>query len=330
MVRPHADMPALELTRALGRAAEVERLAGARARAAVLDDLARAAGAGRLAERVGCWTRGPETVLFAMAGRTAEVHRLFDAAALVAESEGRIASAVRGALIGPVLMALALVALLVMLGTELFPQLDALSGAETWGPVARVLYATGSFIGAAGFRLVPVPFVLWGVLRLVQARWTGRGRVTADRVPPFRFMALSTGAAFLLVVAELARMREELTPARFRALAGMAATPYERNRIGAIATALERAPNPGRAALAAGGRWPDVEMCAVLDAFAGQGLWAEPFRAFVVAWVAQAGERVETAAKVVTFALMAVIAGVVAGVILAVFDIVQQLGSPGG
>ena len=328
LVRPAEGVPPLELTLALERAAEVQALQGSPSRAHVLRDLAAAAGQGRLAARLAHWTRGPEAVLFGALGRTAEIDRLFDGAAVIARAEGRIARAIRAALIGPTLMGTALFVLLVMLARNLFPELEALVPITAWNPGSRALYGFAAFLSDGWAWLIPAALVVAITVRIAGARWTGPGRVTADRVPPFRFRALGTGAAFLLTITELARMREEMNVAQFRRLASNATTPYERDRIEAIAAELVRAGNPGRAAIRAGKRWPSDAMCAVLDAFAGQGDWANPFRAFLADWIDGVGERVEGAAKLMTFLLMALVAAIAATVVLSVFDIVSKAGGP--
>ena len=324
LVRPQPGVPTMELSRALDRAAEVWDLRGRPAAGHVLRDLRAAQGRG-FAARVAYWSRAPETTLFTMMEETDRLDRLFDGAAMVARNEGRIARAISAALFTPVAVSAALVFLLVLLGMNLFPELARLADPSGWPPHARILAGVSGFLVNHGLWLIPGALALRVLAGWLQRHWTGRGRVTADRVPPFSFTRLRTGAAFLFTVTELAAMDAELNTGRFARLAREAATEYERDRIGAVAAGVVHA-NPGRAALDAGLKWPAVEMSAVLDAFAGQGRWAAPFRAFLVAWVEEAERQAETMAAKLSLALLAAITGIVSALVLTVFDIARQAG----
>ena len=249
-----------------------------------------------------------EAMLFSRFGSASDAS-VFRAAARLSSVDEKISKAIRQALLWPVFLFLLVILLLYSLGSNLFPTMATLAPVSDWPLGSRLVAVTSMWIAdsigiVAGLVLVAVALWKWA-----ERHHTGAGRNWLDRIPPFSLYRLRNGATFAFVLIENARVGHEINRAFLLSLAE-SLPPYSRSRILAIAEWADRT-NIGSAAIAAGHRFPDPELNAVLRAYAGQRDWVPRFSRYADAWLDRLEEKVETMVKLLRIGLLIVAASII-------------------
>ena len=311
-----------ELERALDVTAQA--LAGRGARSRLIASWRAALPQGRFAEAMAGSVPAAEAMIFEAYGRV-DAGRLFAAAARVAELRERQMAAVRKALAMPLLLGIALVAMLWAAGGWFVPVLEGVVPPERWGPAAGVFRAVSVWLYGN-----PHLFVLFsGALALPGALamlfWTGPGRTALDRIAPFSLYRTVTGSAFLFVVLEFLGAGLDLNDRAFDDLKRRAGC-YARHRIGAIQRHMVRGAGLGRAMALAGHGFPDPSLVPVVAALDGVPGWEAKLSRFVERWVNRSEDLLKTRAAGLNAALLIIVTVAVAAGIDAMFSILQQAG----
>ena len=187
------------LERALDTAARAFRDQGRTARARVLRRWRRALTEDRFAEAIARWLPPSEAMIFHAYGRV-DARLLFAAAARVAELRERQVSALRKAVAMPLVLAAGLAVLLWAAGGHFIPVIETVSPPGQWGTGARLFRAASVWLYANPLAFVAILAAAAAVVSAATVAWTGPGRTTLDRIPPFSFYLTLTGSAFLFVV----------------------------------------------------------------------------------------------------------------------------------
>ena len=311
-----------ELERALDVTAQA--LAGRGARSRLIASWRAALPQGRFAEAMAGSVPAAEAMIFEAYGRV-DAGRLFAAAARVAELRERQMAAVRKALAMPLLLAVALVAMLWAAGGWFVPVLESVVPPERWGPAAGVFRAVSVWLYGSPhlFVLFSGALALPGTLAMLW--WTGPGRTALDRIAPFSLYRTVTGSAFLFVVLEFLGAGLDLNDRAFDDLKRRAGC-YARHRIGAIQRQMVRGAGLGRAMALAGHGFPDPSLVPVVAALDGVPGWEAKLSRFVERWVNRSEDLLKTRAAGLNAALLVIVTVAVAAGIDAMFSILQQAG----
>ena len=217
---------------------------------------------GQPGERLAPYTSPPERLIFAALG-SQEAHLIFGSAARLLRNRLALRKALTDAIAMPILLTVSLLALMLFFGYELLPAFAEIIDFDTLPPVQAMTVAVTLALSnnpAALFLGLATVLVVLGVLMRL---WTGPGRVTADRFPPFSVLRLQSGTGFLFSVIEYGRNGTAISAILLQRMATIAGR-YERSRIRALIRPLERSGNLGQAALEAGQGFPDDEIAVVL------------------------------------------------------------------
>lgn len=312
-----------EIENALPVVAEVNRRAGRKSVARVVDGFVPALEANRLREAVARVAPPAEAMVFEGFGR-ADAASVFRSAARIADVRDRLAIALRASLAGPIFLALLTTGLVYGAGTGFVPALEQLAPLESWPAEARL---------AAQIAIAFADNVIWigvGVLLAIAGlawlarNWTGRGRSVADEIMPFSLVRFVTGLSFVFSVVEAMRAGLDLDRRLFTDLAS-GGTRYTRDRILAIGAGMERGEQLGTAMQVTRHGFPSPELIPVIAALDGMESWADRLGKFVDRWVARSERTVQERAMVINRLLtMAVVAIVGSGMWL-LFGVLQDL-----
>lgn len=317
----------MSLERALDIAAETAASQGQRWRARVLREWKAAlqAGGRRFGETMARWVPPSEAMIFTAYGRV-EAGVLFTGAARIAEMRLKQKGAVWKALALPVLLIVGLVVLLWGAGGHFIPVLESVSDPGTWGMGAQVFRVVSVWLyGNFLLFLAMVSGLIAGVYVLL-VYWTGPGRQLADEVAPFSLYRTLTGSAFMFVVLEFVRAGVDVNDRTFEQLK-QGASPYARNRIGAIQSYMASGVGLGQSMGRTGHKFPDPELVPLVGALDGTAGWEEKLGQFVERWVNRSDSVLRSRAAVMNAILLVIVTAVMASSIDAMFGILQQAGT---
>lgn len=314
----------LEMPQALGAVMKAKSRETFRVRMLRDWQAALAGGGDAFAMEVSRWVPASEAMIFYGLGR-ARAEVLFLAAARVAEMRSRQVRAVLSALFLPGVIFVGCVGMTWWMGAEVMPELRQVSDASRWDVFSQAMAWASEGLYANDLEVALLFLLLVAALWLLVLRWTGRGRVLADRFAPFSLYKVLSGSGFLFVCVEFLRMGVDLNRDVFDRLE-RGASPYVRSRMRAVrAGMLNEGLGFGAALDAAGQGFPDETLVAVASAMEGRADWEETLAGFVERWV----ERTEATMRMRTAVLNIVLMGVGTAQLLLImwasFDISTQV-----
>ncbi|MDE0256049.1 MAG: type II secretion system F family protein [Rhodospirillaceae bacterium] len=272
----------------------------------------------------------PQTDRLMFAGEgSIDSDAMFASVAKICRSQLAMRKAMLSAIAGPSMAIAALLGLYYLLGARMFPAFAQLAPIETWPLHSRML--AGVAIRVADGVLLAAPAVAIALFAVGWSarNWSGRGRVWADRIPPWSLYRLQTGLLFLMLLVESGRMGRNLNTAFLLDLARDAG-PYVASRIRAIAHLTRNDPSGiGAAAQRTGQRWPDVTLAAALAAYSRQDNWLENFGDYLDRYAETADARARGAATTLNYVLTLMVAASLGGALLTVFGLIDQVQSSG-
>ena len=169
--------------------------------------------------------------------------------------------------------------------------------------------------------LVAAVAAMW----LLVVRWTGWGRVMADRFAPFSLYRVLSGSGFLFVCIEFLRLGVDLNRDTFRQFE-RGASPYVRSRIRAVSgRMLNEGLGFGSALEACGNDFPDETLVAVAGSMDGKDGWEDTLAQFVERWVERSEANIRMKTAVLNVVLMAVGTAQMLLLMWGSFDIMSQV-----
>ena len=264
-----------------------------------------------------------EALLFRRFGLASDAS-IFRSAARMTSVDERIAKAIRQALLWPMFLFLLVFVLLYSLGSHLIPTMATLAPIAEWPLMSRAVAVVALWVADYALWVAGVLTAAAAAYKWAERHHSGWGRAWLDRLPPFSLYRLRTGATFVFVLIENARVGHEINRAFLLNLAN-SLPPYTRSRIRAVAERADRT-NIGSAAIAAGHGFPDPELNAVLRAYADQRDWVPRYGGYADAWLERLQERVEAMVALLRLGLMilaAIVIGSAAWVMVGITSLVQ-------
>lgn len=318
----------LDDVRAIGLAADMFKHRGKRAAAMVLEDLRESFAEGDFEGRMASVTKGAEALVFSNAGRVtgAVVYR---GAARVLRNQKAIRDAVTEATAKPAALMVVLIALLVMMGLKMFPTFEALLPREDWPLMTKRVAGVSDFlisggIWAAGAAAVFVAALGLSLPLLAAKEGSVRKlRASLDRLPPWSFYRLQTGAAFSFAVVEIGRAGGTLNIATLDKMAGFGSR-YSKTHVARIADAM-REGKTFEDAFATDAGFPDPELNALMRALSSQPKTLDKFAAYVDRWITDAEKLLKQKSAVINSVLLVAVTGVVGAVLTSIFGIMNAV-----
>ncbi len=244
---------------------------------------------------------------------------------LIAINQGtqQMRSAIVGGLAYPVVLLVAVAAVLYLFGTEVIPTFGQVLPPEQWTGVAASLAGMSAWVQVWMLPTVAVVIGLFVLLSWSLPRMTGPVRRQLDRIPPWSIYRIVSGAGFLLSLGALVSAGVQTA----RALEKMRrnASPWLRERLDATLRHVYSGSNVGRALQRAGYGYPDEDIIEDLCAYADLPAFTDMLETLGKEWMSDAVEAIKGQSRVLNTLALAVMGGVVAWIFSGMFDIQQQI-----
>ena len=313
-----------QISPTLGAMAAAYRAQGKHAVADVILELRAAIPRLEFTQVVARYAGTGETIVMDGFGRQ-DAARIAAGAARLVRMEIALRRAIWGAVALPLLLILGLIGLVFLFGLNLFPALEDVVDFETL-PVFHQWLAW-AVVGFAGNPLLPALTLAApaAVIAWALPNWSGPGRATADRFPPFSLARLQAGAGFLFAVIEYGRAGEGITTRLFRRMAGTA-RPYAASRIRAIeANYVAGGNNLGAASRLAGQGFPSPELGPILEMLWNREDGITRAGVFTDRWLDRVEITVRARMAMVNAVLLALIAAALVVLISIALPITEEL-----
>ena len=235
-------------------------------------------------------------------------------------------SALRSAITYPFVLIGAMFGYLSIVSIVAVPKFAEVYDPSNWTGYAQVMYQLSEIAPQLliGFVLfIPSSFILYQVaVRSIG----GRPRIYLDRVPPFSFYRLQTGAGFLLGYGSLLQAGVQATEAMYL-LVKRSQTNYMRVRAGAALGGLRAGLSVGRALESTRYEFPDREILADLVTYSDLANFDQRLLDISKDWVSQTVVEVTARTKAVNQMLLMMLIVVVGLMVYGLFQIQQQVAS---
>ena len=312
----------MEHARALETAAEIFRSRGSGSAAFILMEFRAALANGSIMPAAKLYGSETDRLMFSGEGRIPP-DAMYRAAARVARSQALFRKAVWSTLSGNLIGLIGLGILYWVLGDRLFPVVEQTVDTTQFPAHVNAMAAAAGLVAAEGWLLLPCAVGLLALVGLSVSRWSGPGRITADRFPPWSLYRMQSSLTFLLLLVECGRMGLDITSQWMTELSRMSG-PYVRSRIRAIVEhSGSSAQGIGAAALQTGHGWPPADLAAALAAYSLQDGWIDNFSAYLDRWLVDAESRTRAAAKALQFLLFGLIGASLFVTVQTVFTLIQ-------
>ena len=279
----------------------------------------------RFEEEVAIWVPSSEAMIF-QAFRRVDAKVLLLAAARVAEMREKQLLALRNALAMPLFCMVLLVAMLWGAGGYLIKPFIGMSDPESWTGTTRLFNEVATWMHENILLFGAVIGGVVVVVVLITLLWIGPGRATLDRIPPFSIYRLVVGSAFVFVLLEYLAAGSDVNHRTFEQLK-RSASPYTRDRIGALQRRVGLGASLGRAMQVSGHGFPAPELIPVIAGLERQAGWEIRLRGFVERWVGRSEQQFKSRTAALNYVLLTLVAVVV---VLGIEGMVSMTVSMGG
>jgi len=233
---------------------------------------------------------------------------------------------VLAAIAQPLILGAVLACALLVISKSVVPKLEMVYPAEHWEGAARNLYLVASFVDTPWFLvLLGFLFIFFVTIAVTLPYWKGRIRPFFDKIPPWSFYRLQTGAAFSFAVVEIGRAGGTLNISTLDKMATYGSL-YSKSHVRRIADAM-RAGKTFEEAFAIDAGFPDPELNALMRALASQPRTLEKFSTYVDRWIADAEKLLKQKSAAINAALMIMVTVVIGAVLSSIFGIMNAVQS---
>jgi len=204
----------------------------------------------------------PEEIMLINSGQTggqASLAEGFAKAADLMEKKRKIKGGILKEVAYPIVVFCSVLGFLFLISTTLIPEMMRLSDPSKWTGAAWLLYQISTFVTSwYGLVSATVFVALLFFIGVSLKRWSGSGRVLADKIPPWSIYRVLVGISWLYAVSILLQMKELKLVVILKSLIDDPTTSdYLRSRLGPIYRSTVRGMSLGDALDSAGTGWPD-------------------------------------------------------------------------
>jgi type II secretory pathway component PulF len=292
--------------------ADVMEQSGKKGVATILRDLEEGLQTNEFAKRARAYV-SPSEALMLTSINDGDAIELLRGTARLALMQNKQSRALRGAMAQPMAIIVLLMAIFYQIGSNVFPLLSGIVNLDNAPTQMRLTSATSQwFVDNVTWVLIP-PILLILLINYSMPRWTGKGRVFAEKFPPYSLYKIGQGTGFILTVMEYARLKKTLTPGLIRTL-GRGASPYLQSRFNAIAEEMEYA-RWGNAMAATGHGFPSKDLILVTCALDNTEDWEESFASFLEDWLEESELRIKATTRGLNFTLIITLVAIIGSLI---------------
>ncbi|GAB5387230.1 MAG: type II secretion system F family protein [Alphaproteobacteria bacterium] len=269
------------------------------------------------------WAPVSERMLIEAGESGSKLDEALDNVIKLATSSKKIKSALVGGLTYPLVLIIAIGAIMYIFGTKVIPAFGQVKDPDTWTGMGAYLAWLSHF--AQNYLI----FVFAGLIAFVvlfaitAPKWSGRLRSTFDKLPPWSLYRLVQGGGFLMATAALVNAGVAI-PEVLRKLRKNA-NPWMRERIDACLREVNSGANLGEALHRTGHGFPDKEIVDDLRVYAQLSSFDESLAAVADEWIVEGVEKVDAQAKVLNTIALMLIGFTIISLVGGLFSIQQQI-----
>lgn len=276
--------------------------------------------AGRsLASSLSGWVNKSEEMIIEAGEQSNKLSEAMADALEASSAARRIRRTITMAMAYPVVMLIALCAMLYGFSTGIVPTFAEIVPPQQWTGNAARMYGLSQFV------INWLPFLVFGVLALGVAAWlslprlTGPTRTILDKLPPFSIYKVTAGASFMMSMRGFIAAGITVPEALRRIARG--STPYIRSRTEAILGQVNAGHNLGDAMTRAKQNFPDPDINGEISIYAGLDDFARNLDVLAKEWIEGAVERTQQASKVLSNIMLVLLAGTIMFMAVSMFEL---------
>lgn len=244
-------------------------------------------------------------------------------AVFIHEGSKKIRSAIIAGLAYPFFLVLIAIGFMWMFGTQVVPAFDQVLPKENWTGTGASMAVMANFVNNYLTITIAGVGVVIAMMMASMPRWTGRARITFDKIPPWSIYRLSAGAGFLLAVSSMIKAGIPI-PQTLRILM-RDAKPWYKERISVTLSYINNGLNLGEALYKSGFQFPDKETVNDLRAYASLDGFDETLEKIGVEWMDESVEKIKTQASVMKNLAFVILGGVFMWIASGIFSLQQQI-----
>lgn len=280
---------------------------------------------GRFSDALKGWVPEMERMIIMSGERAGGLPDALLSVITVVEANKKIKGTVIRGLFYPAVLLSATVAYLFLFGLKVIPEFTRILDADRWGPLARSLYLMSEFVIHFGWILIVALAVGITLVVTSMGTWTGKGRIVADRLPPWSLYRLVVGSGFLISLSALLGGGGKILDAL--QLIGEHGNRYLRERIDGFLYGVHSGMNAGDAMARTGFDFPSKEIVADLGIYAKySGDFGDAVDKVAREWLTDGLLQVEAVMKVLNGLAIATMALVLMWIVGGFFAIQQEIG----
>lgn len=224
----------------------------------------------------------------------------------------------------PMVLIVMLIVALLMASYMVIPTFEELIPIEEWTGISYTVAITAQFIRQYSFPIFLGLglFIFW--IFFTMPRWKSRSRVPFDKVPPWSFYRMWQGSSFLLAVASMMAAGVKLDEVSLSRISKHS-DPYLQERVRSLIRHITSGDNLGDALYKTGYQFPDEEIIGDLQVYAKLRGFDHNLIWITRSWVDSLVEQVTISMRVVNIVVLMLIAIVIGCLIIAFYDIFQQI-----
>jgi len=253
--------------------------------------------------------------------------RLVDALSNTAgsiEQQAKVKKAIIGAAAYPAVLVAMLIAALMLSSYQVIPTFEEIIPVEEWQGVSYVVAMVAQFVRGYSFMIFVGLGLAIFAIAYTMPRWTSKSRVTFDNIPPWSLYKMWQGSSFLLAISSMMAAGVKLDEVSLGKISKQS-DPYLRQRISALVRFITAGDNLGDALFKAGYKFPDEEIIGDLQIYANLRGFDQNLIWITRSWVESLVDQVNVTMKIVNVVILMLIAVVIGCLIMAFYDIFQQI-----
>ena len=269
------------------------------------------------------WLPDEETLLVT-SGNISNLIVALENTTRVVESAGRIRRAVVNAIAYPLFLLVLTFGIVVMVGLYLVPPLVDVAGADViWRGTARGLISMSDFTVSYWYIFVLIFAVLFIVIWLSLANWSGRLRVIFDKLPPWNIYKIHVSVGWLMSLSSMIAAGITM-PDALRMLADNSA-PYLRTILEETLHFVANGDNLGVALSRTGRGFPNKEIIGDLMIYADMTDFDKNITSIANDYMDESVRKMESVSSVLNSIGIMLVSAIIAWVVLGTFQMQDQI-----
>ena len=265
-----------------------------------------------------------ESILIETGASSGRLVEALDNTAQSIEQQTKVKKAIVTAAAYPGLLLGMLVAALLLSSYKVIPTFEEIIPVEEWTGISYSVAMVATFIREYTFLLAVLIVVSVIAVGYTMPRWTSKSRLFFDNIPPWSLYKMWQGSSFLLAISSMMGAGVKLDEVSLGRISKQA-DPYLRQRIRSLIRFITAGENLGDALFKAGYKFPDEEIIGDLQIYAKLRGFDHNLIWITRSWVDSLVEQVTIIMKVVNTFILILIAVVIGCLIMAFYDIFQQI-----